>query len=142
MRNQTTDYKNAQRERKKIRWKRARALGLCSRCCKQPSAPEKAQCQDCLDYQVEMRSNLREVVYMAYGNKCSCPPCGENRWQFLTLDHINNDGYKYRNNIGHNLISWAHQNSCPTTLRLLCANCNTGRARNKGVCPHLSLNRV
>ena len=39
-----------------------------------------------------VRPNFRKIVFEFYGNKCSC--CGETEPLFLTVDHINNDGYR------------------------------------------------
>jgi len=87
------------------------------------------------------RENARLKVYEKYGGAiCSC--CGETRLPFLTLDHINNDGYKHRKKggngarIGGGTYLWAIKNNYPPTLRVLCYNCNSGRHRNGGVCPH------
>lgn len=85
---------------------------------------------------------LRSLVYSAYGNVCAC--CGETSPLFLTLDHVNNDGAQHRRSLtGKNygaridaILRWARDNNFPNTLRLLCFNCNCGRHRNKGVCPH------
>lgn len=87
------------------------------------------------------RGKARLKIYEKYGGAiCSC--CGEKRLLFLTLDHINNDGYKYRkkNSKGErgagSTYLWAIKNNYPPTLRVLCYNCNSGRARNNGICPH------
>lgn len=91
------------------------------------------------------RDKIREAVYAAYGNKCSCPPCGETRWQFLTLDHIDGKGEHHRRRLSNNkrssgieLTKWAFENNFPSILRLHCWNCNNGRERNNKVCPHLT----
>lgn len=85
----------------------------------------------------ERRLFDKKIVYEAYGNKCSC--CGENNIKFLSIDHVNNDGYKERKGRGgssdqimRNII----KNNFPNTYQLLCFNCNLGKARNSGVCPH------
>src|ERR1700743_3839943 len=44
------------------------------------------------------RLKLRFETMLAYGNECI--NCRENKILFLTLDHINNNGYLDRNNIG------------------------------------------
>ena len=78
---------------------------------------------------------VREVV-AGYGGACSC--CGELELMFLTLDHVNDDGAdSRREHVGH---IWAYRDArrrgYPDDYRLLCINCNFGRHRNGGVCPH------
>lgn len=85
----------------------------------------------------------RDIIYIAYGNKCNC--CGESNKLFLTIDHVNNDGYKIRQRnkngnysapfSGHYYKQIIKANF-PSDLQLLCWNCNCGKARNGGICPH------
>lgn len=82
---------------------------------------------------------LQSEVFAHYGNCCAC--CGENEQKFLTLDHKNNDGAAHRRSIGigHIFYRWIIGNGFPDTIQLLCNNCNSGKHRNGGVCPHISL---
>jgi hypothetical protein len=68
-----------------------------------------------------------------YGKKCVC--CGEQRIEFLAIDHINNDGYKQRKMIKTNIYDWIIKNSFPKDLQILCHNCNLSKAFY-GYCPH------
>ena len=73
-----------------------------------------------------------------YGGKCVC--CGESIPEFLSIDHINNDGYKIRSNgKGRKGISsfyyWIKKNGYPTDLQILCYNCNCAKGFF-GKCPH------
>lgn len=79
---------------------------------------------------------LRTRVFNAYGNKCTC--CGETSAQLITIDHIENNGADHRREVGHggDFYRWIIQNNYPKSLRLQCYNCNCGRHRNGGVCPH------
>jgi hypothetical protein len=78
---------------------------------------------------------LRDRVFKAYGNACVC--CGESTPEFLVIDHVNRDGAKHRKEVlGAALFKWIIANDFPPSLRILCANCNTGREKNGGVCPH------
>ena len=83
---------------------------------------------------------LREEILLAYGGCCSC--CGESTVAFLELDHVESDGAEHRREIGrgsHRIYLWVKKNGFPKDrFRLMCANCNQERARNKGVCPHVS----
>jgi len=78
-------------------------------------------------------------VFIHYGGnppKCAC--CGESGLRFLTIDHINNDGGKHRKLglTGARLYRWLIKNNFPKEFQILCYNCNCGRARNGGICPH------
>ena len=83
-------------------------------------------------------AELRTEMIEAYGGQCKC--CGESEATFLELDHIHSDGSAHRRKIGrgsHNTYRWAKKHGWPKDVfRLLCANCNQGRQRNGGVCPH------
>lgn len=128
---------------KKLRLER-KSQGVCASC-GAPPAQGYLCCQSCLDTKAEAtkKSRLKTVleVQTAYGGKCVCPPCGETETKFLTLDHINDDGGQHRRNMngrGNAVYTWVKQNNFPETLRLMCFNCNSGRQRNGGVCPHLT----
>lgn len=91
----------------------------------------------------EYAANLVVRCYQHYGAQCVC--CGESREKFLTIDHINNDGAEHRKSIGQGgsrLYKWLIDNNFPDTFQLLCFNCNCGRYRNGGICPHKMLERV
>jgi hypothetical protein len=81
----------------------------------------------------------RVAVIAGYGSKCAC--CGEDEPKFLTIDHVNNDGYLARKNKLHptdtlGFYRWLLKHNLPKEFQLLCMNCNFGKARNNGVCPH------
>ena len=80
---------------------------------------------------------LRRELVAAYGGKCAC--CGESEYAFLDLDHVNNDGRADRaeRGNGQRLYVWLKANGWPRDrYQLLCCNCNQGKARNGGGCPH------
>jgi len=94
----------------------------------------------------QIRKDDRDTIYRAYGNKCAC--CGESNPLFLNIDHINNDGYKLRprNKSGNYSPPYSGhyykqiiQAGFPKDLQLLCWNCNCGRHRNGGICPHKTI---
>ena len=111
----------------------------CKRCSKEASRksrrknPEGSRAID-----RKWRRKLRAKVLTAYGGCCAC--CGETTPDFLTLDHINNDGAEHRRQIigsrgGSVIYRWAHVNNYPPVLQLLCYNCNCSKAYY-GSCPH------
>ena len=88
------------------------------------------------------RGRIKLEALQTYGGAyCHC--CGENNVQFLTLDHINNDGNKHRRKGGRwypsysNLRAAGYPNEPP--LQVLCYNCNNGKRVNGGICPHQSI---
>ena len=93
------------------------------------------------------RANAREFYYRlqheciaAYGGyQCAC--CGETEPMFLSIDHVNDDGAEHRKLLGGNsagvkLYQWLKAKGYPEGFQVLCLNCNFGRYRNGGVCPH------
>lgn len=90
------------------------------------------------EYQRRRRTELRAAMIEAYGSKCAC--CGESETHFLQLDHVNGGGREHRrqfNGLSTEMYAALRKQGWPADdYRLLCANCNWGRARNGGVCPH------
>ena len=86
--------------------------------------------------------NLRNKVVSYYSkgtNSCAC--CGEKEYNFLTLDHINNDGAEHKRFLKtrstRNIYIWIIKNNFPPIFQILCFNCNCGRYyRTNNVCPH------
>jgi hypothetical protein len=82
------------------------------------------------------RERIKKEVISHYGGQCSCCGCSDIR--VLSIDHINRDGAKHREETGHGekFYLWLRRNGYPTGYRVLCFNCNSGRELNDGVCPH------
>ncbi len=78
----------------------------------------------------------RLMVIARLGGKCEC--CGESHPIFLDVDHINGDGAEQRRKdpLQYTIYTWLVKNNFPPGFRLLCSNCNKGRWRNGGICPH------
>lgn len=90
-------------------------------------------------YSKEYFNRCRLEVLIHYGGnppKCAC--CDESNVKFLTIDHINGGGAKQRKQVGggFNFYRWLIRNNFPEGYQVLCFNCNCGRAKNNGVCPH------
>jgi len=98
---------------------------------------DKFRCEPC--HKNHLRHNRtrwyqqRLIVLKHYGNACIC--CGETTYEFLEIDHINNDGIKHRDIVGRHIIEDIIKNNFPTDLQILCANCNRGKGKFK-ICPH------
>jgi hypothetical protein len=70
--------------------------------------------------------------------KCAC--CGERRLEFLSLDHINDDGASHRRTLrmegGGRFYTWLRRTGYTyPDLAVACCNCNMARAWY-GRCPH------
>ncbi len=78
---------------------------------------------------------LRIAAINAYGGKCAC--CGESRYEFLAIDHINGGGNQHRKGVGcgNTFYYWLKKNNYPNGFRILCHNCNTSHGFY-GFCPH------
>lgn len=89
---------------------------------------------------------IKDLVFNHYGRLCAC--CGEVRQEFLTIDHINNDGNIHRREIagdiqkhkqfaGGKFYNWLVRNNFPENIQLqtLCWNCNCAKSIY-GTCPH------
>lgn len=85
---------------------------------------------------LRVREARRAEIIKEYGGKCAC--CGEDRWEFMTMDHIGG-----RKKHGHSkamagfyLQGWLKRNGFPKKgFRLLCFNCNCSHGF-RGYCPH------
>ena len=85
------------------------------------------------------RERMRDEAFAHYGGYvCSC--CGETEKLFLTLDHIYNDGNTHRKGAklktGVATYYWLRRNEWPANFAVMCWNCNAGKHRNNGICPH------
>ena len=79
---------------------------------------------------------MKTQIFEAYGGaKCQC--CGEDRFEFLTIDHINGGGNTHRKEIGGGraIYYWIIRNNFPVGFRILCMNCNWATGQY-GQCPH------
>lgn len=84
--------------------------------------------------------DLKAEVITAYGGRCVC--CGENTFEFLSIDHVNNDGAAHKRmlksaKVGQNMYRWLKKHNFPKDgFQLLCMNCNFAKGKY-GVCPHV-----
>lgn len=88
--------------------------------------------------QYEYHSRLKHLVIKGFGGRCQCPGgCKVREPEFLTVDHINNDGKEDRDSgFYRRLIAAGFPRD---KYRLLCYNCNLARAKNwrrDYRCPH------
>ena len=79
---------------------------------------------------------VKKEVLAHYGGQCAC--CSENTYEFLTMDHMNNDGAAHRRAdklARWNIYRWLKQNGFPKDFQILCANCHLAKSFF-GACPH------
>ena len=85
---------------------------------------------------IQRNQILRDGIYKRYGSMCQC--CGETETKFLTVDHVENNGSTMRkvHGTGASFYRWLEKHKPESGFQLLCMNCNFGKARNGGICPH------
>jgi len=91
------------------------------------------------EYATRCRAKAKQECFEHYGGMiCAC--CGETEPMFLSLDHVNNDGYLRRKygkaTPSGSFYGFLRKTGYPDGFQVLCMNCNFGKARNGGVCPH------
>lgn len=86
------------------------------------------------------RHLIRQFTLEKYGGippKCAC--CGEQIYEFLTIDHIKGGGRKHRESLKsstYGLFGWLHRSKYrPDKYQVLCFNCNCAKYY-QGICPH------
>jgi hypothetical protein len=121
--------KNAQKRDERCK------LGACNKCGKYPATENRKTCLYCREVEKERDNKIKDLTFNVYGGYvCSC--CGETIKEFLTIDHINNDGGIHRRQIkNRNIYKWLKKNSFPTGFQVLCWNCNLAKRFGKE-CPH------
>ena len=83
------------------------------------------------------RDKLKMQVLSHYSPELNCKCCGEKHLEFLSIHHVNGNGYQHRKQISGNLYRWLVKNNYPEGYEILCMNCNCAIGRF-GECPHKS----
>ena len=80
---------------------------------------------------------IRKKFFDIYGHECLC--CHENFDVFLTLDHINGEGFLERQDGGtYGVYKKAITEHRPDLYQVLCYNCNCAK-RSGSECPHKTM---
>lgn len=109
-----------------------REKGLCDRC-KNPIQPGYKECPECKRRAFERRRAMKQAVIDKYGGKCTC--CGEHRFEFLTIDHVYNNGAEHRREVKQHVYGAVLREPKSDQYQLLCMNCNFAKGKY-GYCPH------
>jgi len=92
------------------------------------------RCKDC--YRSQSRAERIEALKIYGGDPPHCACCGEAKFEFLAIDHIEGGGHKHRKIGGGSVIyRWLRANNYPLGFRVLCHNCNQAIGYY-GYCPH------
>lgn len=96
-------------------------------------------CYPCKSQEVKLwRYGVKQQALDHYGRSCAC--CGEGIEVFLQFDHVDGGGNAHRKEekiTGANgMAVWLKRNAWPDGFQTLCSNCNIGKYRNGGTCPH------
>lgn len=126
-----------------------KASGRCQNCGshKRPVVPGTTQCAVCLKKKTDGVLKEKAMAMARYGLACKC--CGEDRPEFLTLDHVRGDGAAHRRKLkklygwegGASFYRHLRKNGYPEGYQTLCWNCNAAKSLFGG-CPHQRVNPV
>ena len=74
---------------------------------------------------------LKRKAFAAYGGP-RCTNCGQDFFEVLTLDHINNDGAEHRKKVGsgHRVYYDLQRREWPEGHQVLCYDCNGLKQRH------------
>lgn len=115
-------------------------IGKCVQGCGRIAENGKVRCNICNQIQTTKHRDLKHEIVVAYGGKCVC--CSEQIEMLLTIDHKLNDGACHRHRPGYTAAQFYRkivEENFPDIYQLLCWNCNYGKFRNGGICPHQTL---
>lgn len=137
------------KKKEKQIWEERLEKGLCRYCGANPHDIGSKTCIPCkkaryLKYknqaymsperQKAYRKQIRTEVLQKYGGKCAC--CSETTEEFLTIDHMNDDGNVERRKLFGSQSGYSHsfylklrREEKRSDLQVLCYNCNSSFAR-------------
>lgn len=148
-----------QLKKQRARRRQRRLAAGCCVACGKPAKLERTRCELCLQKESKRHkdkaklsktiltrrnwhSKLRQQVIAHYTNgtfRCMCPKCPIVGIEFLTLDHVDNDGNTHREKVkgGVPFYRWCIKNNFPASIQVLCWSCNCAKQYyGNGTCPH------
>lgn len=96
--------------------------------CKRERLSDRKRCAEHEQQSREYQDKWKKLVVEHYGSRCNC--CGEPKWEFLEVDHADNNGAEHRNanrgRKGWQICMDLVKAKFPTEIKIqmLCANCN------------------
>ena len=114
--------------------------GYCKSCYSEYHKENYRKNQDKIRERVKKnRQKIRRQVIGYYSkNTFACACCGEDIFEFLSIDHVFGGGNQHRKqlrNCNLTLYRWLRDNDFPDGYQVLCMNCNWGK-RDREECPH------
>jgi hypothetical protein len=138
----------------KAKLEERKRLGVCTVCGNRKDS-KLLKCKSCRDKNKRAVSKVSVEKKREYGRKCIvrkkiacmdayggpiCVCCGVDILDFLCIDHIHRNGAEERKKLGttggEKFYRHLRDNGYPPGYQVLCYNCNIGRERNGGTCPH------
>lgn len=106
--------------------------GLCTGCGKSQPVEGKKQCRGCRDKNNSAARQMKINALNHYGDRCQL--CGERQIEFLSIDHVDNNGSKHRKELGIKIegktfYGWLKKQGYPVGFQVLCHNCNLAKAK-------------
>ena len=107
--------------------------GMCPNCLRPiRPAPGFKKCTACVEVQRKSLRRRRQINFNSalqhYGATCSY--CGQTNQLYLTIDHIEGGGNKFRKAINLDTMpAWLRRNNYPDGFQTLCFNCNCGKSK-------------
>lgn len=111
----------------------------CKECVKRRSAQwrdENRERRNTIALRYYRKIRLKALLHYSNGMlQCAC--CGEDKIEFLAIDHIKNDGAEHRKKVGKTraIFQWLQKHDYPPGFQVLCHNCNFAKSVH-GECPH------
>lgn len=126
---------SAYQKKIRARWKRN---GMCSMCgTNKADRKPKLTCTACSQRYCGYVRKLKLAVIKGYNGACAC--CGEQLWQFLSVDHVTERGADERRRLKVGTSAGQYRRliaaGFPPTHQVLCYNCNMSLGFF-GYCPH------
>jgi hypothetical protein len=90
-------------------------------------------------YVKKYSTRIKLEVFNHYSdNQLCCKCCKIDIFDFLTIDHVGGRQlWDHKREMGGSkLYQWLRGNNYPEGFEVLCFNCNWGRYKNNGKCPH------
>lgn len=119
--------------------------GICSRCGSMKTRRESSHPKygtrvrsDCLSCLKVSNIAVKVAAFARLGGRCRC--CLVDDFDKLTVDHVHNDGSKWRKENGNNHVTVYRRISKDLypegMFQLLCWNCNFSKHLGRGLCVH------